>query len=176
MAKRTVVKTEPKNLLCNFRAPDLAHFEIWQEYKKWCQDHGLDNCHLVLSWCDAHLKAMKGIPSKTSIITPEQIINQQNQFNLYYQVQKPRREPIQMNCAKPGFQRTINSMAYEAYVMERARALNRSFSFRDFMELGHNSFRKIILRLKKKGKIVPLPQRTNPRFYVLAERLEDYPT
>jgi len=58
--------------------------------------------------------------------------------------------------------------------MEKVRDLNRSFSYRDFLELEHNSFRKIVLRLKKKGKIIALPQRTNPRYYVLAERLKDY--
>lgn len=117
---------------------------------------------------------MQALPSKTSIITPGQVINQQFNNTFLYQVSKPRREPIQMNCAKSAFQRTITSSAFEAYVLEKAREISREFSYRDFLELNHNSFRRIVLRLKRKGKIIANPQRTNPRFYILAERLSDY--
>lgn len=112
----------------------------------------------------------------TTLATGTQIynINQQNTFA--YEPGKPRRQPLSLNCAKRQYSRTISSSAAEAYVMEKARDFNRSFSFRDFLELRHDSFRKIVSRLKKKGKIIPLPQRTNPRFFILAERLPDYPT
>lgn len=123
------------------------------------------------------MKGVKGIPDPEQVITTKgqvTIIQQQNTF--VYPVGKPRREPIRLNCSKPEFSGTISRAAFEAYLMEKARDLNRSFCFRDFAELKHNSFRKIILRLKRKGKIIPLPLRTNPRFYILAERIPDYPT
>ena len=49
--------------------------------------------------------------------------------------------------------------------------LTREFSYRDFLEIKHDAFRRIILRLRRKGKIVANPQRTVPRFYFLAERV-----
>ena len=81
-----------------------------------------------------------------------------------------------MNCVKPEFQRTITSILFEAYVLHKARDLNREFSFRDFIEIKHDSFRRITVRLKRKGKIVANPQRTVPRFYFLTEKIADYET
>lgn len=172
---------QPKNLICNFRAPDVEHYELWQHFKEWCKDNGLDICRVTLDNVAAFMKSVEGFSGLKGVSNPKQlttakgqviIIQQQNSF--VYSVEKPRREPIFMNWAKPKFARTISSIAAEAYVMEKARHLNRSFSYRDFLELEHNSFRKIVLRLKKKGKIIALPQRTNPRYYVLAERLKNY--
>lgn len=170
-------KRNTKNLICNFRAPNLEFYGIWQEFKQWCKDNGLDVCRVTLSNIASFMKAVESIPDPEQMITAKgqvNIIQQQNTF--VYPVGKPRREPIRLNCSKPEFSGTISRAAFEAYVMEKARDLKRSFCFRDFAELNHNSFRKIILRLKKKGKIIPLPLRTNPRFYILAERLPDYPT
>jgi hypothetical protein len=63
---------------------------------------------------------------------------------------------------------------WKAYVLNKARDLTREFSYRDFLELKHDAFRRIILHLRRKGKIVANPQRTIPRFYFLAERISEY--
>lgn len=169
-----------KNLICNFRAPDKEHYELWQRFKRWCQDHGLDVCRVTLGQVDAFMAAVEaevktpGSTKKQLATALGQIIDIEQTNTFIYSVEKPRRVPIALDCAKPEFSRTVTSRAAEAYVMEKARELGRSFSYRDFLELGHVSFRKIVLRLKKQGKVVPLPQRTNPRFYVLAEQLQEY--
>lgn len=181
-------QTQPKNLICNFRAPDMARYQTWKDYKKWAQDNGLDICHLTLSLIDSFLKSVQGAQAATSqynggladgstlsLVTPTKVINIQQNNTFLYSVPKPRREPLALNCARPLLSRTITSRAWCAYVMEKARDLNRSFSYRDFFEIGHDLFRKCVLRLRKEGKIIALPQRTNPRFYVLSERLADYP-
>lgn len=173
-----VQETKKKDLICNFRAPDLAHYELWQRFKRWCQDHGLDVCRVALSQIDAFMQAVEA-PSKEAKVKLTtalgQLIDIEQHNTFIYSVEKPRRVPIALDCAKPEFQRTITSRASEAYVLEKARELKRSFSYRDFLELGHVSFRKIVMRLKTRGKIVALPQRSNPRYYVLAENLQDYP-
>jgi hypothetical protein len=134
----------------------------------------LDICRITLGLITAHKKAIDGLKDPTIISSSAQpiIIQQQNTF--LYPVQKPRREPIEMTCAKSAFQRTIRSSAFDAYVLEKAREIRREFSYRDFLELKHASFRRIVLRLRRKGKIIANPQRTNPRYYILAERLPEY--
>jgi len=176
--KNISITVEPRpNYICNFRAPDVARFQVWKDYKKWAADHGLDVCNLTLSLVDSFLKGVKGVENNDpQIVTPHQVINLQQNNTFLYSVEKPRREPLVLNCAKKEYSRTITSAAWESYVTEKARDLNRSFCFRDFLEIGHESFRKIILRLRKKGKVIALPQRTNPRFYVLSEWFADYPT
>jgi hypothetical protein len=71
---------------------------------------------------------------------------------------------------------TICSMAFRAYIMEKARELNIAFSFMDFPEINHDLFRKLILELRTRQKILALKPRTNPRFYILHEWKDRYPT
>lgn len=159
-------KMKPKQLICNFRAPDLQKFGRWKQYVKWAQDNGLDVCHLTLSLVDSFMRGVE-----TQIPSGQQIINIQQQNTFLYQVKKPRREPYNVSCFKPMFRRTLSSIMFEAYVMEKARELSRDFCFRDFLELKHDAFRRIVMRLKRKGKIIGHPLRTVPRFYILTERL-----
>jgi hypothetical protein len=132
----------------------------------WTGDVGLDVCKAVIPLTES---LMKGVD--TQIFTAQQVINihQDNQF--LYQVQHPHRQPYTLNCVKPEFRRTFSSILFEAYVLSKAHEINREFSFRDFLELEHQAFRRIVLRLRRKGKIVANPERTNPRFYYLVERL-----
>jgi len=151
----------------------VAHFEVWQRFKWWCSDHDQDICHTTLELIENWMKSVEGIPSKTTIAAPGQIINLQQQItnNNYYQVQKPRREPYSLDCVKPKFRRTFTSGLFEAYVLHKAGRIRMEFSYRDFFELEHSSFRRIVTRLKRKGLVVANPLRTNPRFYILAEQL-----
>lgn len=170
--------TKPRhNYICNFRAPDREHYQIWENFKESAHAHGLDICFLTLKLCQAWLSGVKETKEMShQITTATQVINLQQQNTFVYSVQKPRRSSTVLICSRRDYSRTITRLALQAYVMEKARDLQRSFSFRDFLELGHNSFRKCVLELKKRKKIVPLEPRTNPRFYVLCEWLSRYPT
>jgi hypothetical protein len=161
---------QPKNLICNFRAPSMGQFERWKQYVRWAKDNGMDVCHLTLSLTDSF---MKGVESAAEVRTGEQIVNIQQNNVFQYQVMKPRREPYDMSCVRAEFRRTISSVLFEAYVLNKAREINCEFSFRDFLELRHDAFRRIVLRLKQKGKVIANSQRTVPRFYILAERLNE---
>jgi hypothetical protein len=162
---------QPKNLICNFRARNLQQFQRWKAYVQWAKDNDMDVCHLTLSLTDS---LRKGIEGAAQVCNGHQVVNIQQNNVFQYQVSKPRREPFSLDCVRPEFRRTFSSVLFEAYVLNKARDLTREFSYRDFLELKHDAFRRIILRLRRKGKIVANPQRTVPRFYFLAERISEY--
>jgi hypothetical protein len=166
-----VTIVQPKNLICNFRAPNLQEFLRWKAYVQWAKDNGMDVCHLTLSLTDSF---MKGIEGAAQVCNGKQVVNIQQNNVFQYQVSKPRREPYDLSCVRKEFQKTISTVLFEAYVLNKARDLTREFSYRDFLEIKHDAFRRIVLRLRRKDKIVANPQRTVPRFYFLAERVNEY--
>jgi len=168
---------EKSNLICNFKAPDKKHFSIWLEFKEEVKDSGLDICYVALSLFQAWLKAVKSVETATFRIgSPITIINLQQENHFEYIVAKPRRLPLPSFCTSKRMSGTLRSRALQAYICEKARELNRSFSFFDFPELGHSLFRKLVLELRKRGKILPLEPRTNPRLYALSDQIFDYPS
>ena len=100
-------------------------------------------------------------------------LTQHNTIN--YQVQRPRQEPFTLTCVKSEFRRTFASILFEYYVLFKATKLGREFSYLDFLELKHDPFRRIIMRLKRKGEILTSPIRTVPQYYYLAASLQDRP-
>ncbi len=168
---QAVLDAQPKNFICNFRAPNLQQYQRWKVYVQWAKDNGMDVCHVTLSLIDAF---MKGTEDAAEVRTGKQVINIQQNNVFQYQVSKPRREPYDLSCVRREFQKTISSILFEAYVLNKARDLTREFSYRDFLEIKHDAFRRIILRLRRKGKIVANPQRTVPRFYFLTEQVSEY--
>lgn len=163
------------NWICNFRAPNKEQHNLWLKFKEETSKRGLTNCFVVLSLCKAWMTALEGSEEAAKIVTTTQIINIQMQNSFVYNTQKPRRNPP-LSCAKQGVSRTITSRAWQAYILEEARELDQSFSFKDFAELGHDFFRKCVLELRKRNKILALEPRSNPRFYILREWLPRYPT
>jgi len=170
---QTTLAGQPKNLICNFRAPNLAEFQRWKEFVQWAKDNGMDVCHLTLSLTDAFLKGIEG-SAEAQVSTGKHVIIIQQKNEFLYQVAKARREPYDLSCVRKEYRRTFSSVLFEAYMLEKARQISREFSYRDFLELKHDAFRRIVLRLRRKGKVVANPQRTCPRFYILSERLSDY--
>jgi hypothetical protein len=168
--------TDRKNYFCNFRAPNRDWYQVWLDFKEATKSQGLDNCFVVLALCKAWLKARKETISVSQINTATQIIliYQTNAFN--YNVEKPRRERFLLDCSPKLRKCTTCSKAFQAYIVETARELNRSFSFKDFPEINHDLFRKLILELRKRHKILALKPRTNPRFFILREWQSQYPT
>jgi hypothetical protein len=165
-----------QNFHCNFRAPNKKWFQVWLELKEATKTMGLDICFVVLTLCRAWLKALKEGNSSCQLETKSQMIFlcQANTFN--YNVQKPRRERFQRDCSKNLPKCTLCSKAFQAYIIDKVRDLNRSFSFKDFLEINHDLFRKLILELRNRHKILPLTPRTNPEFYILAEWKPRYPS
>jgi hypothetical protein len=164
------VAEQPRQLVCNFRAPSLKEYGEWQEFKRYIKSQGLDICRVTIGLANAFMAGAKG---SSAVQNQSMTVNIQMNNQFLYQVHKPRREPYSLDCVKSEFRRTIGSVLFEAYVLNKARELTREFSYRDFLELRHDAFRRIILRLKRKGKIMANPQRTVPRFYFLAERIHD---
>ncbi len=165
---------QPKqNFICNFRAPNADEFQRWKAFVQWAKDNGMDVCHLTLSLTDAFMKGQQGA---AEVRTAGQVVNIQQVNTFQYQVQKPRREPYSLDCVKPEYQRTFSSVLFEAYVRDKARRIVQEFSYRDFLELKHDSFRRIVLRLRQKGDIVANPLSTHPQFYFLAEKLQQEKT
>jgi hypothetical protein len=161
---------EPKkNLICNFRAPNMDEFTRWKQYVQWAKDNGMDVCHLTLSLTDAFMAGQKGA---AEVRTAGQVVNIQQVNTFQYQVQKPRREPFSLDCVKPEYVRTLSSGLFEAYVLNKSREITRDFSYMDFLELKHDAFRRIIVRLKRKGKVIANPQRSCPQSYYLTEKLQ----
>ncbi|MGA2385248.1 MAG: hypothetical protein ABSG33_01800 [Candidatus Bathyarchaeia archaeon] len=169
--EQTVIDVQPKNLICNFRAPNLQQYQRWKAYVQWAKENGMDVCHVTLSLIDSF---MKGTEGAAEVRNGKQVITIQQNNVFQYQVSKPRREPYDLSCVKREYQKTFSSSLFEAYVLNKARELTREFSYMDFLELKHDAFRRIVLRLKRKGKIVANPQRSVPRFYFLADRVSDY--
>jgi hypothetical protein len=166
---QATLAVQPKNLICNFRAPNISEFERWRQFVQWAKDNGMDVCHLTLSLTDSF---MKGVEGAAQVRTGQQVVNIQQNNVFQYQVQKPKREPYSLDCVKSEYRRTFSSLLFEAYVLNKAKDINGEFSFRDFLELRHDAFRRIVFRLKRKGKIIAIPERSVPRFYILTERLQ----
>jgi hypothetical protein len=165
----SALENEPQNRICNFRAPTPEDYREWREYVATVKAQGLDVCRVTLGLTRAYKEGMK---QTTQIRSTEQVVNIQMNNQFLYQVQKPHREPYDLSCVKPEFRRTFSSILFEAYVLDKARAINREFCFRDFLELKHDSFRRIVLRLRRKSQVMAIPARTSPRFYALVERLK----
>jgi len=170
---RTETQEIKKNLICNFRAPTEELFAKWKAYVAWCQNHGRDVCYITLSLADSFMLGVKGA---TEIKDPSQIINIQMNNAFTYQVARPRREPYELSCVRPEYRKTFSSILLEGYVLNKARDINAEFSFRDFLEIKHDAFRRIVRRLIRKSKLVANPQRTVPRFYFLPEKIPEYIT
>lgn len=132
---------------------------------------GLDVCRVTLGLTNAF---MVGVTGASKVAGQGQNIQLQMNNQFLYQVDKPRREPFSLSsCVKSEFRRTFSSILFESYVLDKARRkLKGEFSFRDFLELDHHAFRRIMVRLRKKGLVVAIPERTVPRMYVLAEQLK----
>jgi len=158
----------PFRKVCNFRVSTQQDCEEWGRFKRNVDFQGLDICHVAMSLIKTWNNGVEGIQKAESLRTPGgNVINIQMQNTFVYQPQRSRRIPDpHLISAKRPFARTISSKAAELYLLWKVSGLNRSFSYLDLSELPSDYTRKLILRLKRKGLIKPLPPRTRPRFYV----------
>ena len=153
------------------RARTMEQHRQLLRYKWWCEDSGVDICHLIVSHAQADIAGFDEI--EPFIKTGLNIINLQQQNNFISQVARLRRSPDPgvLNSSNRGIPGTTYRLAFEDHVLPRALRLSRSFCFRDFPNLTHNHFKKIILRLKKKEYIVAQNPRTCPRLYIVTPQL-----
>jgi spore coat protein CotF len=91
----SVPVTQPKNLICNFHAPNLEQYQRWKVYVQWAIDNCIDVCHLTLNLTDAF---MQGNEAAALVHSGRQVINIQQNDVFQYQVQKPRCEPYSLDC------------------------------------------------------------------------------
>ena len=119
---QAVLDAKPKNLICNFRAPNLAEFQRWKVYVQWAKDNGMDVCHLTLSLTDFFMKCIEVV---AEVRNGKQVVNIQQNNVLQYKVSKPRREPYDLGCVKREYRKTFSSVLFEAYVLNKALAKER---------------------------------------------------
>jgi hypothetical protein len=103
---QAVLDAQPKNLIYNFRAPNLAEFQRWKVYVQWAKDNGMDVCHLTLSLTDFFMKGIEGV---AEVRNGKQVVNIQQNNVFQYQVSKPRREPHDLGCVKREYRKTFSS-------------------------------------------------------------------
>jgi len=132
--------------------------ELWSRFKEGCAERGVSICHVLEALMEAWLEGQKA----TATVIKPVVIN----LTMQHVVQRPRRVQTRASdCAKPEFKRTVGVRMREAYVLSKAWEMGREFSYYDFLELKHDSFRKIVGSLRRRGRITANPIRTNPRFY-----------
>jgi hypothetical protein len=148
---------------------------VWQQFKDKTKALGTDICSVVLNLCRSWLESQKEMEKSHGLYSAQQIIflQQKNYFN--YNVQRPRRER-KSNCSKSYRKCTLCSKAFCAYILIAAKELDREFCFRDFTELEHGYFRKLIHQLREDGSVLAMKPRSLPEFYILAEWKDRYPT
>jgi len=139
--------------------------------KWWCQDNGTSTCVLFIDLSESLLEASDAVqPLKKH---GPMVVNIQQQNTFVHTVQRFRRvaDPGFLSFSKRDISGTTYRLAFEALVILKALQISRSFCFRDFPELSPNHFRKLILLLKRKGKVAPVEPRSCPRFYRLTPKL-----
>lgn len=156
-----------------FRPATVEAYREVLRFKWKVKDLGSDICFLYCSYAQSFNAFQDGLETKDpKALLGANVINfqQNNQFN--YMPQVPRREPDRglLQSSKRGISGTTYRRAMEAYVQLEALRMPPSFCFRDFLEISPNQFRKIILRLKRRGLIEPIEPRTYPRFYRLTPK------
>lgn len=156
----------------SLRFPTEEEWNVHQDFTKFVKSQGLDICRVINSLERAFLSSRGN--KEVSFESDKSVFKIAMTNNFLYAVQEPRRVPFSLQSVKSQFRRTFSSLMVDAYIREKARGLNREFSYRDFLELEYNAFRRAIRRQKRKGLIVANPQRTTPRFFFLSEKLSDY--
>jgi len=167
-------KQDKKRYTCSFKAPDLQHKQAWDQFVAEVKDDGLDVCRVTIAFCQAYSQARAGLKEAVLLrVGVDKVIHIEQHNEFFYMVQKPRRQPYTLSCVKPQFQRHITSSLFEAYVENKARRLSGEFTYRDFLELKYDAFRRIVRRLRRKGIVVVNPVRSIPQLYFLAEKLRE---
>mgnify|MGYP001158970818 CR=1 FL=1 len=172
-----------RNLICNFRAQTIEDWDHWVWFKDWCQDRGLTTCRPVIAFISSFRRSIEGLEEGLQKKGKRELLNafpfivaleQQNTF--IYQLDKPRRTPKPTgDLFLRNNYRTITMTVRRrlSYILDKARYLTRqgqrTWCFRDFMEIQHCYFRKDMQRLIDSGEIVKVEPRTNPRFYMLID-------
>lgn len=139
--------------------------------KWWCQDNGTSTCVIFIDLSESLLEASDAVrPLKKC---GSVVVNIQQQNTFVHTVQRFRRvaDPGLLSFSKRDISGTAYRLAFEALVIQKALQISRNFCFHDFPELSPKHFRKLILHLKRKGKVAPVEPRTCPRFYRITPKL-----
>lgn len=166
--------------LCNFRTQTLDDWQDWQWFKHFCHANGITTCRPLIAFIRSFRRGMDGLKEGLERKQKREVLNafpliialeQQNTF--VYSVEKPRRQPTSEQLFfKDNFRTaTMSTRLRFSYILEKSQHLfkhgQKSFCFKDFAEIKHHHFRKLMVRLRKSGHIVTVEPRTCPRFYML---------
>ena len=140
---------------------------------KWAaKDRGTSICRVYGMFARAFMQSVDGIREQDPELLFGQnmiLINQNNSF--LYTPEYSRRLPEGISDISKGISsNTVYRLAIDSYILLKSLEMHHPFCFRDFLELGYNTFKNAVLRLKRKGKITPWGPRSNPRFYHIAPR------
>lgn len=173
--------------LCNFRVQTQRDWENWIWFKNYCNDQGLTICRPLIAFIASFRKFAEGIETakgeRPELINAFPMLVQLKQQNTFvWSVDKPRRTPTDHSLdrfANLSKKRAITIGEYvDSYILDKARFMwmqgQRTFCFKDFIEIQHRKFRNAMSKLKRKKEIVPCTPRTNPRFYFLTDPTLDW--
>jgi len=158
----------------NIRASSREEHQGLLRLKWWCEDNGTSTCPTIIGLTMSLLKADDAARplKKDGPMNGPMIVNIQQQNTFIHQTERPRRLGSTVDSiSNQGLSGTASRYALECLVIRKALEIHHSFCFLDFRELSPNCFRKVILRLNKKGFVAPVEPRTCPRFYQLTPKL-----
>ena len=177
-AKQQELQPHP---ICNFRAQTLDDWKDWRWFVDWCSKRGLTTCRPLIAFIRSFRRSMEGLEKGLTEKGKRELLNafpliialeQQNTF--VYSVEKFRRTPKPELFLKDTFRTgTIRTRMALSYVLEKARYMyrngQRTFCFRDFAEIKHGHFRKLVAKLIKSNELLAVDPRSCPRFYMLLQ-------
>jgi hypothetical protein len=110
----------------------LPHYQRWKEYVQWDKDNGMDVYHLTLSLTDS---LMKGIEGKLRFAMENRSLTFKRIMFSSIRFLSLAENPYDLSCVKKEYQKTISSVLFEAYVLNKARDLTGNLAIGTFWRL-----------------------------------------
>jgi hypothetical protein len=153
--------------MLGIRAASREEHQALLRLKWWCEDNGTSTCPTIIGFAMSFIKADDVV--RTLKKDGPMVVNIQQQNTFVHKTERPRRDFE--SFSKGGVSGTTTRVALDSLVLLKALQMPHSFCFRDFPELRPNCFRKVILRLIRRGFVARVEPRTCPRFYRLTPKL-----
>lgn len=156
--------------ICNFRVQTEQDWLDWEWFKSHCRKQGITTCRVLIAYIRSYRKFWESIDSPEIINAFPLMIKMKQQNTFVYSIEKPRRLP-NLSQYVNNYLTVSNEAWVRSYILEKARFHwkkgQKSFCFKDYPEIKHQSFRHAILRLKQRKEVRAKEPRTCPRFYEL---------
>ena len=167
----TEVKEKRQQRVTSIRLPDDEDsILLWNRFVDIVKEDGQDVCRVVYGLAQAYVAQHDAVKEAIKLYPNFQTINltQHNSFG-YTVSTKMRRIPYDNRVFFSSMRKTMMSVVLDAYILYKAEHVlpKPEFTYRDFMEIEHGAFRRIIRRLIQKGSVLRSPLRTYPQCYSL---------